>query len=127
MRTHPYKQRRGIDRLIRALRHSVAGLRAALRTEAAFRQEVALAALLLPLGAWLGRDGVERVLLDGAVLQLLVVELLNTAVEYTIDRISLAPHALSRTAKDLGSAAVLISLALLVASWSLLLLPRLLR
>ena len=127
MHPNPYKHRTGLDRVAHALRNSAAGLRAAMRSEAAFRQELALAALLLPLGAWLGHDGVERALLVGAVLQVLVVELLNTALEYAVDRVSLEPHALSGTAKDLGSAAVLISLLLAAATWALLLLPRLLR
>ena len=126
LNSHPYKYRTGIVRVSHALLNSAAGLRAAWRSEAAFRQELALVALLLPLGIWLGRDGIERALLAGAVLQVLVVELLNTAIEYAVDRVSLEPHALSRTAKDLGTAAVLISLLLAALTWALLLLPRLL-
>ncbi len=121
MTSHPYKNRTGLARVAQALRNSARGLRVALRTESAFRQEVALALLLLPLGVWLGRDAVERVLLDGAVLLVLIVELLNTAIEYTVDRVSLDAHELSKTAKDLGSAAVLLSLLLCALVWAVLL------
>ena len=122
---HPYKNKTGVARIVQALRNSASGLRMAWRTESAFRQEFALAMVLLPLGAWLGRDAVERVLLDGAVVLVLIVELLNTGIEYAVDRISLETHALSKTAKDLGSAAVLLSLLLCALVWALLLLPRL--
>ncbi len=125
MTPHPYKNKTGLARVAQALRNSHYGLRMALRTESAFRQEVALALILLPLGIWFGRDAVERVLLDGAVLQVLIVELLNTAIEYTVDRVSLESHELSKTAKDLGSAAVLLSLLLCALVWALLLLPQL--
>ncbi len=125
MTPHPYKNKTGLARVAQALRNSHCGLRMALRTESAFRQEVALALILLPLGIWFGRDAVERVLLDGAVLQVLIVELLNTAIEYTVDRVSLESHELSKTAKDLGSAAVLLSLLLCALVWALLLLPQL--
>lgn len=108
-----------------ATRYSLEGVAAAARHEAAFRQELLLAAVLVPLGLWLGRDGVERALLAGSVLMVLVVELLNSAVEATVDRVSLEEHPLAKRAKDLGSAAVMMSLVAVGAVWLLVLLPRL--
>lgn len=111
----------GIRRLMLASIHSLKGLRSAFVSEAAFRQELALAVVLVPLGLWLGESPVEKVLLVGSVLFVLVVELLNTAIESVVDRVGLEYHALSGRAKDVGSAAVLVALVLLVAVWSLLL------
>jgi diacylglycerol kinase (ATP) len=111
----------GLRRILDATRYSLAGLRAAL-TESAFRQELALSAVLVPLGLYLGRSGVERVLLAGSVLLVLVVELLNTAIEAVVDRVSVEDHDLSKRAKDIGSAAVLLSLVLAGAVWLLVLL-----
>jgi diacylglycerol kinase (ATP) len=122
---HPHKGATGIRRLLNATRHSLEGIAAALRHEAAFRQELMLAAVLLPLGMWLGDDGIERALLTGSVLLLLVVELLNSAIEAAVDRVSLENHELAKRAKDYGSAAVMMSLAMLAAVWLLVLLPRL--
>jgi diacylglycerol kinase (ATP) len=84
-----------------------------------------LAAVLVPLGAWLGNGGLERALLIGSVLMVLVVELLNSAIEATVDRVSLEDHRLAKRAKDLGSAAVMMSLATVGVIWLLVLLPRL--
>jgi diacylglycerol kinase (ATP) len=95
------------------------------RHEAAFRQELLLAAVLVPVGIWLGEDGVERALLAGSVLLVLVVELLNSAVEATVDRASPEDHPLAKRAKDLGSAAVMVALAAAALVWLLVLLPRL--
>ena len=120
---NPYKTRTGLSRVIHAGINSASGLRAAWRTESAFRQEVTLALILLPLALWLGRSWTERAVLAGCVLLVLIVELLNTAIEYTVDRVSLEQHALSKTAKDLGSAAVLLTLLLCAATWALVLLP----
>lgn len=125
MTPHPYKFRTGLARIAYALRYSLAGLRMAWRSEAAIRQEGGLALLMLPLAFWLGHDGVERALLAGSVLLVVIVELLNTAVEYTVDRVSLESHELSKTAKDLGSAAVLLTLVLCAVVWLAILLPRL--
>ena len=122
---HPHKGATGIRRLLNATRHSLEGIAAALRHEAAFRQELMLAAVLLPLGMWLGDDGIERALLTGSVLLLLVVELLNSTIEAAVDRVSLENHELAKRAKDYGSAAVMMSLAMLAAVWLLVLLPRL--
>lgn len=108
-------------RLVRALGFSWNGLRAAYRNESAFRQELILAAVLVPLGVWLGRNGVERALLVGSVLLVLIVELLNSAVETSVDRIGREKHELSARAKDMGSAAVLIALFLLGTIWVLVL------
>jgi diacylglycerol kinase (ATP) len=109
----------GLRRLVSATRYSLAGLRAAWRHEAAFRQECALAAILIPAGLWLGRSAVERALLIGVCLLVLVVELLNSAIEAVVDRIGPESHALSGRAKDLGSAAVLMSLMLAAIVWAL--------
>jgi diacylglycerol kinase (ATP) len=112
----------GIRRIVRATGSTLAGLADAFRHEAAFRQELVLAVILIPLGFVLGQSGVERAVLIGSVIGLLVVELLNTAVEATVDRVSLEPHPGSRRAKDLASAAVGISLLNVVVIWALVLL-----
>lgn len=95
------------------------GLRATFKHEEAFRQEVYLLILLAPLGFWLGNNGVERALLVAPLLIVLIVELLNSAIESVVDRISDEKHKLSGRAKDQGSAAVLISLLLVVVCWGL--------
>jgi diacylglycerol kinase (ATP) len=118
----PHKGKTGLRRLCNALGYSLDGLRAAYRHEAAFRQEVALAAVLIPAGLYLGASNVERALLVASVLIVLVVELLNSAVEAVVDRISLEHHALAKRAKDTGSAAVLMSLLILGGVWGLVLL-----
>jgi diacylglycerol kinase (ATP) len=115
---------RGFTRVLRALGASLRGLAGAFRDEAAFRQELAFAAVVIPLGAWLGRSGVERALLIAPVLLILIVELLNSAIEATVDRIGFERHALAGLAKDIGSAAVLMSFVLLTAVWLLVLLGR---
>ena len=107
-------------RVWRAFGYSAAGFRAAWR-QVAFRQEVVLAAVLVPLGGWLGRSGVERALLIGSVLLVPLVEIINTAVEMAIDRIGPERHALSGQAKDLGSAAVLIAIVIAISTWTLIL------
>ncbi|MGA7985951.1 MAG: diacylglycerol kinase [Burkholderiales bacterium] len=118
----PYKGKTGLRRLINAARYSLSGLAEAARHEDAFRQELILAAVLVPLGLWLGSNGLERALLAGSVLAVLVVELLNSAVEATVDRISLENHRLAKRAKDMGSAAVMLSLLSAAAVWLLVLL-----
>ncbi len=115
---------RGLDRILRAARASWLGLAGCFREEAAFRQELALACLVIPLGLWLGHTGVERALLVSPMLLVLVVELLNSAIEATVDRIGLERHVLAGLAKDIGSAAVLVSFVLLAAVWLLVLLGR---
>ena len=115
---------RGVTRVIRALGASWRGLAGAFRHEAAFRQELGCAVLVIPLGLWLGRNGVERALLIGPVFLTLIVELLNSAIEATVDRIGFERHALAGLAKDLGSAAVLMSFVLFGVVWLLVLLGR---
>lgn len=110
-----------VGRVLRAGGYSVAGLRVALRKEAAFRQEVILFALLAPLGAWLGKTGIERALLIGSLLLVMIVELLNSSVEATVDRISHKHHKLSGRAKDMGSAAVTLAIVLAILTWVLVL------
>ena len=109
----------GIRRVINATFFSLAGLKTAWRSEAAFRQECVLVIVLIPVGFWLGRTAVERSLLIGACLLVLIVELLNTAVEFVVDRIGSDHHELSGHAKDVGSAAVFVSLALTLLVWVL--------
>ncbi len=108
----------------RAFLWSLAGLRAALRHEVAFRIEIAFFFVMAPLAFWLGRTAVERVLLLGSLLLVLMVELLNSAVEAAIDRISDERHPLSKRAKDLASAAVLVCLISAAVTWALLLWER---
>lgn len=109
----------GIRRIVNATFFSLAGLRTAWRSEAAFRQECVLAIVMIPLGVWLGGNAVERALLIGSCLLVLIVELLNTAVEFVVDRVGTDHHELSGHAKDLGSAAVFVSLALVLVTWGL--------
>jgi diacylglycerol kinase (ATP) len=115
---HPHQGRVGLDRIRHATAHSARGLRDAYRSESAFRQEVWLAVVMLPAAYWLGRDWIEVALLAGSVLLVLIVELLNSAVEKTVDRISLELHDLARLAKDMGSAAVLLALLACGAVWA---------
>ncbi len=117
----PYKGKTGITRLVNAFGYSCAGLQAAYRNEDAFRQEVLMAVILLPLAFWLEPGMLGRALMIACVLLVIIVELLNSAVEATVDRISLDNHALAKRAKDIGSAAVLVSLLNLVVVWLLVL------
>lgn len=111
-------------RILRAFSYSLAGLRSAYKKESAFRQELILAIVLIPLGTWLGRNGVERALLVGSVLLVLIVELLNSAIEATVDRGGKDWDKLAGRAKDMGSAAVLIALLLLFSTWGFILYDR---
>jgi diacylglycerol kinase (ATP) len=114
--SNPQKSRTGLNRMWHASLYSLAGLRAGWM-ETAFRQESIAAMVLLPLAMWLGQGWVERALLAASVLLVLIVELLNSGIEASIDRIGLQWHALSKRAKDLGSAAVLLSLLLCIGVW----------
>ena len=105
-----------------AIQYSFSGLAAAARHETAFRVELAALALLTPAALWLGRTGVERALLIACLILVLIVELLNSAIEATVDRISLDQHPLAKRAKDIGSAAVMLSLLNAGVVWLLLLL-----
>ena len=113
----PHKGQRGLRRLFNAFLYSLSGLALAFRHESAFRQEVALAVVLIPAALLIEVTSVERVLLIGSVLLVMVVELLNSSVEAAIDRIGFDTHRLSKRAKDLGSAAVLVSLVTLGLVW----------
>lgn len=107
----------GIRRLLRATVYSVQGFVHAFRHEAAFRQELALTVILVPAALWLGRDVIERAMLVAVLFFVLVVELLNSAVEAAVDRHGDEHHELSGAAKDLGSAAVFVSLTIVVVIW----------
>ena len=115
----PFKGKTGLMRIWNALRYSFAGLSAALRHEDAFRQECLLAAVLIPLALFVPTSGVGKAMLIGSVLLVLLVELLNSAIEATVDRVSLEHHQLAKRAKDIGSAAVLIALVNLAMVWTL--------
>jgi len=123
----PHKGRRGVRRLVNAFFYSLSGLTLAFRHESAFRQEIALSAVLIPAACLIDVTPTERVLLIGSVLLVLIVELLNSSVEAAIDRIGLDAHRLSKRAKDLGSAAVLVALTMLGITWALLAIPPLWR
>jgi diacylglycerol kinase (ATP) len=118
----PLKSKPGLTRIVNALGYSIKGLVAAFRHEAAFRQELFLVAIALPLGLYLGESGVERALLSGSLLLVLIVELLNSAVEAIVDKTSPEFHDLAGRAKDLGSAAVMTSLVLAGVVWGLVIL-----
>jgi len=115
--TNAQKQRTGLARMSHAFGYSMAGLRAGWN-ETAFRQEALAAMALVPLSFWLGRNWVEVTLLAGSVILVMVVELLNTGIETAIDRIGPEWHDLSKRAKDMGSAAVLLSLLVCAGVWS---------
>lgn len=117
----PFKGKTGLLRVWNAFHYSLDGLRAAWRHEDAFRQEMVLALLMVPLAIWLGEGALERALMIGSVLLVLIVELLNSAIEATVDRISLERHRLAKRAKDVGSAAVLIALINVAVVWGLIL------
>ena len=117
----PYKGKTGLKRLWNAFGYSLAGFRAAYKHEDAFRQEVLLAAVLIPLSLWLPVGPTAKALMIASVLLVIIVELLNSAIEATVDRISLDNHDLAKRAKDIGSAAVLVSLINTVVVWGLML------
>lgn len=118
----PHKGKTGLRRLLNAFHYSCSGIKEAYRNEDAFRQEILLAGVLLPLAFWINPDAIGRALMIGSVLLLLIVELLNSAIEATVDRISLDDHRLAKRAKDIGSAAVLVTIANMVLIWLLVLL-----
>jgi diacylglycerol kinase (ATP) len=114
-----HNQTGGLRRIWNAGLYSIAGIRAAWKNEAAFRQELVLCVLLLPAALWIGNSAVQRGLLIGTCLLVLVVELLNSAIEAVVDRIGDDIHKLSGRAKDMGSAAVLAALLMAVICWAL--------
>ena len=113
----PFKGKTGVRRVWNALHYSLAGLRAAFSGEDAFRQEVLMAALLIPVSFVLPVGGVGRALMIASVLLVLIVELLNSAIEAAVDRVSLDRHHLAKRAKDIGSAAVLLALINVFLVW----------
>lgn len=118
----PFKGKTGLRRLLNAFGYSLSGFASAFRHEDAFRQEVLLAVVLIPLALWLPvPTGTGRALMIFSVLLVLIVELLNSAVEAAVDRISLENHRLAKRAKDIGSAAVFLSLVNVIAVWALVL------
>ena len=119
----PYKGKTGLRRLWNAFGYSLAGFRAAYKHEDAFRQEVLLAAILIPLALWLPASNLGKAMMIASVLLVIIIELLNSAVEAAVDRISLDDHDLAKRAKDIGSSAVLASLINVVVVWGLVLAP----
>ncbi|MDR5905363.1 diacylglycerol kinase [Franzmannia qiaohouensis] len=115
----------GWRHLVHSTRYSLKGLKAAYRNETAFRQEVALCLVLLPLAIWIGRTPLEWILLIGSCLLVLIVELLNSAIENVVDRIGTEHHELSGRAKDISSAAVMLALLFAGLTWGLLIIQRL--
>ncbi len=115
---------RGWKRVIYAFGFSMQGFKACFQAEEAFRQELFLLLFLVPLGLWLGETPVERTLLIGCLLMVLVVELLNSAIEANVDRVGLERHDLSARAKDIASAAVFMSMTLTAVTWGLILIPK---
>ena len=118
-----FKGKQGLTRLINALGYSRDGLAAAWKNEAAFREEVLLAAIAIPLAIVLGKTGIERALLIGAILLILIVEILNSGLEAVVDKASPEKHELAKRAKDMGSAAVLLSLVNAAVIWACVLWP----
>ncbi|MBC8211162.1 MAG: diacylglycerol kinase [Gammaproteobacteria bacterium] len=114
-----YSGNKGLTRIIKATGYSWQGFKSAYHHEEAFRQELMLAVVLFPLGIWLGEDGVEKALLVGSVLLLLLVEILNSAIEAVVDRFGTDLHELSGRAKDMGSSAVFLALTLVATTWLL--------
>ena len=117
----PYKGKTGIKRLLNAFKYSVAGTLAAFKHEDAFRQEVILSVILIPLAIYLGQTPIEQALMITSILLIIIVELLNSSVEATVDRISVKRHKLAKRAKDIGSAAVFFSLVNASVIWFLIL------
>jgi diacylglycerol kinase (ATP) len=111
-----------VRRILAAIQYSFSGLAAAARHEVAFRLELVMLAVLVPLALWLGDTGLERALLVGCLILVLIVELLNSAIEATVDRISFENHRLAKRAKDIGAAAVMLSLVNAGVVWLLVLL-----
>ena len=117
----PYKGKTGLRRLINAFRYSIAGTLAAFKHEDAFRQEVVLAVVLTPVALYFGETAIHQALMISSLLFIIVVELLNSSIEATVDRISVKHHKLAKRAKDIGSAAVFFSLINAAVIWFLLL------
>lgn len=117
----PFKGKTGLRRLMNAFGYSVDGFKAAFKHEDAFRQEVFFSIVLIPLALYLEHEALHRVLMIGSVFLVLIIELLNSAVEAVVDRVSVERHALAKRAKDIGSAAVFVALTNVVVTWGLIL------
>jgi len=117
----PFKGKTGLRRLINAMGYSYEGFKAAFKHEDAFRQEVFLTILLIPLALYLEQEAIPRVIMIGSLFLVLIAELLNSAVEAVVDRVSIERHALAKRAKDIGSAAVFVALTNVVVTWALIL------
>ena len=117
----PYKGKTGLKRLVNAFGYSIAGTLAAFKHEDAFRQEVILTAILTPIAIYYGETAIDQALMISSLLLIIIVELLNSSIEATVDRISVKHHKLAKRAKDIGSAAVFFSLINAVVIWFLLL------
>ena len=118
----PYKGKTGVRRLMNAFGYSLEGFKAAFKHEDAFRQELFLAIVLIPLAVYLGKTQIERALMRASVLVVLIVELLNSAIEAAVDHTSTEHHTLAKRAKDIGSAAVFFALTIVLSVWGLVLL-----
>ena len=117
----PYKGKTGLRRLINAFGYSIAGTLAAFKHEDAFRQEVILTAILTPVAIFYGETAIDQAFMISSLLLIIIVELLNSSIEATVDRISVKHHKLAKRAKDIGSAAVFFSLINAVIIWFLIL------
>ncbi len=118
------QKKSGINHFIHAIKWSLSGLKATYCDEAAFRQELVLLAVCLPLAFWLGQTPTEIVLMIGSLLMVLIVEFLNTAIEAAVDRIGTEQHPLSKKAKDAGSAAVMFAILNVLFTWGMILIPQ---
>ncbi len=117
----PFKGKTGITRLINAFGYSIEGFKAAFKNEDAFRQEIYLAIILIPLGFLVGETAIQKTLLISSILIVLIIELLNSGIEATVDRISIEYHDLAKRAKDIGSAAVFLAIINLLFTWIIIL------
>jgi diacylglycerol kinase (ATP) len=120
----PPPNNKGLRRLVNAFKFSLAGFKACFRTEEAFRQEIYLTALMVPAAFWIGDTNVEQIVLLGSVVIVLIAEMLNTAIERAIDRISYDKHELSKEAKDMGSAVVFMALVFCGFTWIMIAIPK---
>ena len=119
----PYKGTSGVQRILNATSYSLAGFKAAFQNEAAFRQIILINALLIPLSFFMPVSRVEQVLMIVVCLLAIIVELINSAIEAVVDRVSMAQHPLSKNAKDMGSAAQFVALAIITLTWGACLIP----
>ena len=119
----PFKGKTGIKRILNATSYSIAGFKAAFSNEEAFRQIVWINIILIPISFFVDVSRVEQALMIGVCLLAIIIELLNSAIEAVVDRISLDQHPLSKNAKDMGSAAQFVGLSIIVAVWLLILIP----